>query len=61
MNAAKKTELDFPKELLKQMSSKGTAKLPAVDLHMFPDRPLDIDSQIRYFMIFLIGFTRRPY
>ncbi|CAK9024870.1 Uncharacterized protein SCF082_LOCUS16816, partial [Durusdinium trenchii] len=51
LNAANKTELDFPKELLKQMSSKGTAKLPAVDLHMFPERPLDIDSQWQVLLV----------
>ena len=45
MNVFNKQDASTAQKLLQQMRSTSTAELPAVELHMFPDEPSDVESR----------------
>ena len=44
MSVLTKKDASAAQNLLSQMRSTSTAELPAVELHMFPDEPLNVES-----------------
>eukprot|EP00435_Cladocopium_sp_Y103_P062081 s109_g23.t1 len=45
MNVLNKKDASTAQKLFQQMRSTSTAELPAVELHMFPDEPSNVDSE----------------
>ena len=45
LNVLNRKDASTAQKLLSQMLSTSTADLPAVELHMFPDEPSDVESQ----------------
>ena len=44
MNVLNKKDASTAQKLFQQMRSTSTAELPAVELHMFPDEPSNVES-----------------
>jgi len=51
INVLNRKDASLGQKLIQQMRSTSTADLPAVELHMFPDDPSDVDSEWHVLLI----------
>lgn len=56
LNALKKQEIHYMKDLAQQFQSKDFKDFPAVELHMFPEDPLDVGSR---WLVLLVPKARK--